>query len=173
MRVSSLSVVVVPLALFACADGGGGGTGTSAVVDADTSGGGDLIVPATVTMTTGLGGPISAGLCQNLRFEGGIVFSLETAPQCSGGAVYLTWFKDNAADTYSVVAGTILTVANDGGAVAIQTTNTGAVTKTGANEDTVIDLAAGSDITIETADHAPITFSLTGDDLTVSAFTAR
>ena len=163
--------------MMGCGDDGGGnsgGDGGVPGVDADTSGGGgELTVPATVTMTAGFGGPIFAGICQTLQIGGGIGFTLQTAPQCPGGDVYLTWLKNTTGDTYSVIAGTILTENNDGAAVAIQSTSTGVVTKTVDDEDIVTDLTAGSDITIETAGHSPVTFSFTGDDLTVSAFPDR
>lgn len=179
MRNLLLRALVIPFALTACG-GGGDDAETDAnpqAIDGSAQGidampGGALTVPATITMTAGFGGPISAGICQNLLIGGGISYSLQAAPQCPGGEVYLTWLKNPTGDTYAVIAGTILTENNDGAAVAIQTTSVGTVTKAGA-DDTVADLTAGSDITIETASHSPVTFSFSGDDVTISAFTAR
>jgi hypothetical protein len=170
-------VLFVPIA-SACSDDGTSPPtnkdGNSGKIDGGTAdkggGGGTLKVPVTVTMAAGLGGTaVSAQLCQNLAFGGGITWSLapNSASPCLGGAAYFTFILNNS--IYRVFAGKLLTSSGPGAAVKIVTTSEGSVTQNG-GVDEVTNLPEKKDITIGTKDHPTITFTFSGNDVTVKKF---
>jgi hypothetical protein len=71
---------------------------------------------------------------------------------------------------YEVEGGTVLTENFDGGPVTIESTSEGAVTEDQYSmRDQVVDLPESTDVTITTHDRT-VTFSFSGNDLTLKVF---
>jgi hypothetical protein len=134
-------------------------------------GGGGLIGNTTATMTLGIGGTIkSAFVCVNLPLGGGVGYSLQgnSASPCLGGSGYLI-FERTDATNYAVTAGSTLDPMSASEPVEILSTTFGTITQP-SGDDAVEGIPADTPVTISTQLHSTITFSFTGDDITVTAF---
>ncbi len=157
-----------------------GGTGIDSGAGTDAGAGGSLATPVTVTMAMGTSSTkIGASICQLTLFGPPIGYELDAespSGDCPGGQpAYMSFFLDTGTGQYSAWAvDDVDSSGNPAGPVTFtSTTESSIIMHSGSpdSRDRVIMLTEGAPITIVTNDRT-VTFQFSGNDVTVSAFTA-